>query len=128
MMEEMLRLSALCIAVSLLITVIGQGNRTMGMLAALTAGLVLFGWLLPQLSTVLSTLQQILDTAGIGTDLLAPVVKVLGIALCARLCGALCLDMGNRWAANGIEMFGVLSALICVLPLLERVLHLIGSI
>lgn len=124
-MEEMLKLSAFCIACSLLVVVIDQGSRIMGMLVALTAGVLLSVFILEKIKVVTSQFLYILEAAEIGNELILPLFKVLGIALCARISGALCRDMGSQWAASTLEIFAVLSSLICMLPLLENVLRLV---
>ncbi len=124
-MEEMLKVTALCIAFSLVVLVVGQGNRSMGALVALAAGVVLFTFVLEKAGGMLSQFVSVLAVAGIGEELIMPVLKVLGIALCGRMGGALCRDMGSQWAACSLEIFAVLSSLFCMLPLLENVLYLV---
>ncbi len=127
-MEEMLKLSLFCIIASMLVALVGQSSQIMGILLAVTAGLVFLGRITAEMQNILARLQSLLDAAGIGHGLLEPIIKVLGIALCGRLAASLCQDIGSRWASGSVEVLAVLSSLVCMLPLLERVLDLIGSI
>lgn len=127
-MDEMLRFSALCVVACLLITLINQGSRTMSSIVIIAAGVVLLGVALERGAYMLERLQAIITAAGINTTILMPVFKVLGIALCAKVTSELCRDMGSRWAASNIEIFAVITSIICMLPLLEEVLRLVGSI
>lgn len=124
-MEEMLKLTVLCIAFSLIVIIVGQGSRTMGSLVALTAGVVLFVFLAEKMAAILELLRSVLAAAGIEETLFLPVFKVLGIAMCGRMGGALCRDMGSQWAACSLEIFAVLSSLVCMLPLVESVLQMV---
>lgn len=127
-MEEVLKISAILIAVCLLTAVVGQGSRVMGLLIVCAAGLVCLFWALERGAAVLERLREIAAAAGIESQLAGPVLQVLGIALCGRLTSELCRDMGSRWAAGSIEIFSVIAACICLLPLLEQVLRLVGSL
>ena len=127
-MAEMFKLSALCLTISLLIIIVEQGSRVMGALVAVTGGVVFFGFILSRLQEVFLKISSLLSAADISLAFLTPVLKVLGITLCGRISGELCRDMGSRWAAGSIEIFSVLSALLCMIPLLENVLRLVDSL
>lgn len=127
-MEEMIKLSILCIAASLLTVIVGENSRTMGTLVTLTGAAVLFGFIFERLQTVIGHTVGLLTAAEIDMELLQPVLKVMGVALCGRVTAAICRDMGSQWAACSVEIFTVLSGMLCALPLLRNVLQLVGSI
>lgn len=127
-MEEMIRVSILCVAACLLANVVQQSSRVMGLVILLAAGSVVCGHAIEKAGGILRQLHTLTEASGIEGALFAPVVRVLGIALCGRITGELCRDMGSRWAAAGIELFAVITSLVCMLPLVEEVLRLVGSI
>lgn len=91
-------------------------------------GMVLLAFGISKAAEMIERVMAITGAAGIDTSLATPVLKVLGIALCGRLTAELCRDMGSRWAAGNIEVFAVIASVICMLPLVEEVLRLVGSI
>jgi len=127
-MEDMLRFSVLCIGACLLAAVVRQGSTTMGMLVALSAGLIFFGVVVERMQVLAVTITNLFSAAAMDTDIFTPVFKVLGICLCGRLVGGLCKDLGSQWAAGGMEVLTVLSAVLCMLPLLQELLRLVGSL
>lgn len=127
-LEEVLKVSFLLIAGCLLMTVVEQGSRVMGLMILCACGLACLFYALTRGVAVFDRLRAIAAAAGIDDQLAGPVLQVLGIALCGRLTAELCRDMGSRWAAGSIEVFSVIAACICMLPLLEQVLRLVGSL
>lgn len=127
-MEEMIKLSAVCVALCLLSTLIGQGSKTMSLVVLAACGMALLGFGIEKAAEMTEKIKALFSSSGIDASLAAPVMKVLGIALCGKLTAELCRDMGSRWAASNIEIFAVIASVICMLPLLEEVLRLVGSI
>ncbi|MEA4921332.1 MAG: SpoIIIAC/SpoIIIAD family protein [Clostridiaceae bacterium] len=111
-----------------MIVIIGEGSKVMSTIVAIAAGVVFMGFAVSKGVYIMNRIKVIAAASGIESGLILPVVKVLGIALCARITAELCRDMGNRWAACNIEIFAVITSVICMLPLLEEVLKLVGSI
>lgn len=67
------------------------------------------------------------EQAGLSSELTTPVVKVLLIAILSRLTGQVCRDAGEGSVALCCELAGTFAALCATLPLLRRVLELIGE-
>ena len=127
-MQETIRVSAICIAVCLLAVLISQGSRPMSAAMLIAAGGLLFGHTASRGLEIWQRIQCIAEVSGIDDGLTGPVLKVLGITVCSRMTLELCRDIGSRWAACNIEVFAAAASVICMLPLLERVLSLVGSL
>ncbi len=127
-MEDMIKLSVLCVTLCLVSALISQGSRTMSLVIMAASGIVLMGFIVSKAAQMTERIRDIALLSGIDTTMAAPVVKVLGIAVCGKLTAELCRDMGSRWAAGNIEIFAVIASVISMLPLLEEVLRLVGSI
>ena len=63
-----------------------------------------------------------------GATVFTPLYKILGIALVVHLGGQLCRDAGESALAAGLETAGSVCAMLAALPLLERVLSLLGEL
>lgn len=127
-MEDMIKLSVLCVTLCLVSALIIQGSRTMSLVIMAASGIVLMGFIVSKAAQMTERIRDIALLSGIDTTMAAPVIKVLGIAVCGKLTAELCRDMGSRWAAGNIEIFAVIASVISMLPLLEDVLRLVGSI
>ena len=127
-MGEMVRFSVLCITACFAFTFIAQGSRVMASAAALVCMVVFLKYALEQGAFLTERIGVLLSASGMDIELIKPVLKVLGISLCAKVTFEICRDMGNGGLAGAVEVFAHISSLICMLPLLEEVLKLVGSI
>ncbi len=95
---------------------------------SLAAVLALLGLLLPQLRAAWQAASAFPAEAGLDGQLFLPVLKVLAITQITHLSAELCRDAGERAVAAKLELCGAVSALLCVLPLAEQALALIGAL
>ncbi len=100
----------------------------LALLISLSALLVMLGLLLPQLQAIRQNFQSLLESSGLENDLLLPVVKVIGITQLTHISAELCRDAGERAIAAKLELCGAAASLLCVLPLAERALSMVGAL
>ncbi len=124
-MEELIRIAVVCVALSLLALLVGQGSRSMAALLTLALGLFVALRALALSASLWQRVSHLAASSSLDGALLAPLARVLTVSLCARMAAELCRDLGSRAAACGVETLGVLTSLICMLPLLEEVLKLV---
>ncbi len=97
--------------------------------AALLLGVALFAAVLSTLAgdikTVVSELQNVAQRAGIRSEILVPLLKVLGIATITGASGALCTDAGEKAAAFLLNLAGTVCAFAAVLPLVGEVVEML---
>ena len=89
----------------------------------LAVSLLLLGCALALYAPLLSRVQELLQSTGVGeyADVL---LRALGIALICELTAILCEDLGEPGVARGIHIFGKLEILVLSLPLVDKVLEL----
>lgn len=124
-METVFRLTAACVAASLLALVLKKGTPEIALvltLAAVTVGLLCLGETAQSLSALFGTLQS---QSGLGEEWFGPLYKTVGIAIVVRIGGDLCRDAGEAALAGVIETAGAVCALAVAAPLLEAVLSLV---
>ena len=86
-------------------------------------------WVLaPYIRGLLDFCGQLASRAGLDGQLLLPVCKVMGIAVCCRITAEVCRDNGQKALAAQVELGGAVCGLLCALPLLQRALELIGAL
>lgn len=127
-MEDLVKLSILCISTVLAISIISEGSRVMAAVVTVAASLCVMHFTVSKGIILLDRIETIIFAAGIEGELLRPVIKVAGIAVCGRMSAELCRDLGSRWAAGNIELFTVILSAGAMLPLIEKVLDIIGSL
>ena len=73
-------------------------------------------------------LQALLRIASLDEELTQPVVKVTAIAIISRLMSQICRDAGEGTIALCCELAGTIGALAVTLPLMGKVVDLIGGL
>lgn len=95
-------------------------------LALVTAGAVL-ALMLGAVTQVQEAVEMLMGYAGLEEELTGPVVKVTLIAILSRLMSQICKDAGEGTIALCCEVAGTFGALAVTVPLMRRVLELIGG-
>lgn len=81
--------------------------------------------ILPQFRALWNELEAMIRLCGIDAELFVPLLKVVGISVCARITAELCRDAGEKAFGVQVELAGAVAALLCAMPLAKRVLELI---
>ena len=127
MMELIFRLCALAVLAALLALLLKGKQGELGILVALAGLVTLFLALAEPFVDLLAFLRTLSEGTGLDSAVFTPLYKILGIALVVHLGGQLCRDAGESALAAGLETAGSVCAMLAALPLLERVLCLLGE-
>ena len=128
MMELIFRLCALAVLAALLALLLKGKQGELGILVALAGLVTLFLALAEPFVDLLAFLRALSEGTGLDSTVFTPLYKILGIALVVHLGGQLCRDAGESALAAGLETAGSVCAMLAALPLLERVLSLLGEL
>ena len=97
--------------------------------AAVLLGAALFAAVLFALAgdirTVMEEMRMITQRAGIKSEILIPLLKVLGISSVTGAAGALCTDAGEKAAAFLLHLAGTVCAFVAILPLIGEVVDML---
>ena len=118
-MEEMVKLGAVAITAALCAALVKKNAQELGLVVALAAGAVLLSFTLGALEDILAFLTTLTETAGLSPAILAPVIKITGIAVVSRLSAELCRDAKETGIAASVETAGAILALVVALPLMQ---------
>ena len=99
----------------------------LALLISLAAILALLKLLLPGLQASRQVIQGLLAQTGLESDLFLPLFKILAITQVTHIAAELCRDAGERAIAAKLELCGAAAALLCVLPLAQQALNMIGA-
>ena len=101
---------------------------SIALLLSIAGLLVLFRMISPVIQTLQSTLEDLLNQSGLNRELFTPLLKVLAITQITRISAELCRDAGERGLAAKLELCGGTTSLLCILPLAQEALKLIGAL
>ncbi len=126
-MEAVVKIAGLCLAASIVASLLRRSSPELGLLLAAAAAL-LGGTLLLDAAAELSALgDELTALTGLAPALFAPLWKVTAIALVSRIGAALCADAGQSALARVMDAAGAVCALGCAVPLLRAVVELISE-
>ena len=77
---------------------------------------------------VLDFLSQVRSLSGLPSALFYPVVKCLGIGMCAKLIADVCKDSGQAAIGSSVESLGAVCAIYGALPLMESFVDMLGAL
>jgi len=124
--EEQAMMTTLVGAV--LAAVLRQRSPEAALLLGLAVCAVVGALLLRGLADVLDMLEDLAAAGGLPPELLAPLVKTLGIALVSRLGTEICRDAGQGAMAAVLETAGAFGAVLVSLPLVRAAWELLRSL
>jgi len=127
-MEQILRIAAVAIVVVLCAAVVRRGAPEMSLVLVLSAGVVIFCWVLGALGEILSAMKRLAQLAQLEDELIAPVAKTVVVAIITRLTGEICRSAGEGGVAAFVEVAGTIVALVVALPLMEAVIQMMTEI
>ena len=109
------------------ITVIKKWNSDFLPLLRIALTLLLTTAVLAWISPLIAYLRQLTELSGIA-DSAEILLKALGIAWLTQCCADVCRESGEGGAANGVELAGKVELLLLALPLINRVLEVVGEL
>lgn len=99
-----------------------------GTLVSISVVLILAASVLSFLKPVMAFAQSLRELAGLGTGVMGPVVKALGIGFLTEIGKNICSDAGESSISGVLNLLGSVAGIYVLLPLMESVLDLIRSI
>lgn len=123
----MLKIGFLGVSAALLALVVGKEKADYAVLVALAAGILIFAYIIAQISLVIDFVEGILGQLPFDTDYLWALFKMLGITYVAEFAANICRDAGYQSIAGQIEVFAKLSIVALSLPCLTCLVELVGD-
>lgn len=103
-------------------------RNDIAVLIALSAGVIIFLFMVGQLNDVILFLKNIADRAKIDTVYIGIVFKILAIAYLTSFCSEICKDAGASSIATKVDFSGKILILALAIPILMAVLDSILQI
>ena len=127
-MELIWKAAALCLVAATLALVLRRTNPELSLLLALCGCGIVLAQLLGFLTEIMDFLRRIMAVGLLGEALLAPLWKIVGIAVICRGGSALCRDAGQSALAELLDTAGACSAVLISLPLWEAAWELLEGL
>lgn len=94
---------------------------------SLGAVVVLMFYVVSRLTGIVDQIRTLVEMAGTNDGDIAILLKMIGITYLVEFASAICKDLGHQALAMQIENFGKLSLLAISVPVIGRLISLIGN-
>ena len=127
-MDLFLKAVAAALITAVIGLVLARQGKDMFLLLTLAACAMIGAVAFTFLKSVISFLQRLTEMTKLNTDLLAVILKTVGIGLVGELAGLICSDAGNAALAKSIQILTTAVILWLSIPLFESLLDLVQAI
>ena len=127
-MSDILKIAVTAVTTALCCLMIRKQAPELALILAIVGGTVILWMSASALRYATEFLSQLSEQAGLSPAILAPVVKVIGIALVARVAGEFCRDANEGGVAAFLDLAATVTALVCVIPLVRAVLNTVSDL
>lgn len=101
---------------ALLSTFIRKERAELSMVIGIAAGMIIFYYMLTQISVVVRFITELLDMVAIEESYYMQLLKMLGIAYVAEFASSICRDAGQQSIAGMVELFAKISIVALSIP------------
>ena len=97
-------------------TFIRKERAEISMVIAIAAGMMIFYYMLTQISVVLRFITELLNMVALEENYYLQLLKMLGVAYVAEFASSICKDAGQQSIAGMIELFAKISIVALSVP------------
>ncbi|MCD5407589.1 MAG: stage III sporulation protein AD [Desulfotomaculum sp.] len=120
---EIMQIIGIALITTILAGVVKFGNKEIGVLISLAAGLIIFGMMLGHISAIFQVLRDLANQANISMIYLGTILKIVGIAYIADFGAQICRDAGEGALATKVEFAAKILVLVLAVPIIVAVLQ-----
>ena len=125
---EVLKISAFAIISLVLIVLIKEEKKEIGVLCSITATVVLAIYAIVKLNDIVDLLNNLISKSGINTKYLEIVLKVVGLAYIIEFTKDICVDSGETALGNKVEVAGKILITVITIPMITSIVEVINKL
>lgn len=119
---DMLRLCGLGVCAAVMAMVLRRMKPEFGHAAALAAGVLIAGLILPELAEVVHGVAGVAAAGGLSDSYIAQLMKICGVSLLMDFAAQTCRDAGENGLAMKVELAGRVTLMSLSLPFMQALL------
>ena len=127
-MSDVIKVAAAGIIAAVCAIMVRKQTPELALLLTVVAGVLVLLFCSGALASVIQFMDELVELGGLSPALIAPVLKVTGIALITRFSAEFCKDAKEGGLASAVEAAGTFLALLSMLPLMSAVLDLLNEL
>ena len=125
---EIAQIVGLALTAVLFLLLLRQQKPALAVLFGIVFSLFLFWKVLEPLKTVLDTLEDLTEKAGVDIFYIHTILKILGVAYLAEFAAVLCADAGEQAVAKKVEFAAKVFIAVLSLPVMTSALDVLFSL
>ena len=114
--SDIFKIGLIGVAAALLSTFIRKERAELSMAIGMAAGIIIFYYVLTQISVVVRFITEMLDMVAIEETYYLQLLKMLGVAYVAEFASSICKDAGQQSVAGMVELFAKISIVTLSIP------------
>lgn len=127
-MNDVVKVAVTGIIAAVCAVVVRKQVPELAVLLTICAGVLILLYCSGALAAVTDFMDELVEVGGLTPGVIAPVLKVTGIAIVTRLSSDFCRDAKEGALAAAVETAGSALALLTMIPLMSAVLELLGEL
>ena len=127
-MNDVFAVAAMGAVAAICAVVIRKQTPELALLLAICGGALILMWCSGVVATVVDFVDELIELGDLSPGIVAPVIKVTGIAVVTRMGADFCRDAKESALAVAVETAGAAFALLSVIPLMSAVLELVSGL
>ncbi|KAA9007486.1 stage III sporulation protein AD [Paenibacillus spiritus] len=120
---EIIQIVGIGLLATVLILVLKEQKPIFAFLLAVTAGLLIFLFLIGRIEVILDTLRRVAESSGMNLIYLKTVFKIIGIAYIAEFGAQIVRDAGQESIASKIELAGKVLIMTLAVPIISIIIE-----
>jgi len=125
---EILKMSAFALMAVIIIVVIKQEKKEIGVIISIFAAVVLAVYAMLKLNDIVNLLFELISKVGVNAKYLEVILKVVGIAYIVELTKDVCVDSGETALGAKVEMTGKIVMVGMTIPIITGVAEVINKL
>ena len=128
MVTEIFKIIGVGLIVVILNLIVKQYKPEIAILLNSLGGMIIFIMIINLFGSVFSSLTEIINRAGVDTELFGTLIKIIGVGYITEFAANICVDMQNNSIADKILLGGKLVVLTLSMPILKGIVDLIAEL
>lgn len=120
---DIIQIVGIGLVTAVLAVVLKHNRPEMGILLSITAGIIIFIFVLGKIGSVLDVVKDLSSRANLSMVYLGTILKIVGIAYIADFGAQICRDAGESAVASKIEFAAKVLVLVLAVPIVVAVLN-----
>ena len=125
---EILKMSAFALMAVVIIVLIKQEKKEIGVTISILAAVILAIYAILQLNDIVDLLFDLISRVGVNAKYLEIILKVVGIAYIVELTKDVCIDSGETALGSKVEMTGKIVMVAMTIPIITSVVEVINKL